>query len=401
MGLLDFLSPALTVATQAAGAQVKGQQDGSALLRAIRMQQADMDSKRSTVAKNNAETENYKSETAHRNDPKPGTIHQADDGTLYSVRDGVATPVTIGGSSAPAARPAPAPGGQPTGDVTLPSDSTPAAPKPPTVLKGKASAPLPGTPAWRKAEIDKAVIGRDYGYHPPQTPQLLTGAVGPDGPTYGEYDKKTHTIKAVPSEGLRPKSASGAGGQNAPQMAAAKANLESARKLMNDYEDKLVAGKADYGVMGATEGALASSPAALTAHGPWDAAMSLASNAAASHLQSSNPELARYMTAKKYVAEAILNTHKRPNQTQYEIEQELSGAGPNASPMQIAVGRERRDRMYNEVFANPNAGAVASSGAPAASHGATASHAQSLWDAAVHLHGEAKVRAEYGPRPEE
>jgi len=233
------------------------------------------------------------------------------------------------------------------------------------------------------------------------TNQIVQGT-GPDGQVHF-YRVPKNGGPATEVEGTTPKVAAGPGGQNAPQMAAAKANLESARQIMNEYEDKLKRGEATIGVLGATEGALASSPTALTAKSPWDALMSLGANASAQHLQSSDPDLARYMTAKKYVAEAILNTHKRPNQTQYEIEQELSGAGPGATPQQIDMGRERRDRMYSEVFANPAAGAVASSHPTAPSSGDVnlghPSRAQQLWDAAVAKHGRQAVEAKFGPRP--
>lgn len=164
--------------------------------------------------------------------------------------------------------------------------------------------------------------------------------------------------------------ATGAGAQNAPQMAAAKTNMEAAMKIMDDYEAKLKAGTAKYGVLDATMGAMASSPAALNTKGLTGGVESLAANAASSRLQNSNPELTRYLTAKKYIAEAILNTHKRPNQTQYEIEQEISGAGPNPQGMQIDMAANRRKNMYNEVFNNPNAGGAVAPGPRATSQGA-------------------------------
>jgi hypothetical protein len=168
-------------------------------------------------------------------------------------------------------------------------------------------------------------------------------------------------------DGMEAKAAAGGGGQNAPQMAAAKTNLESARNTMDDFEAKLLAGTASYGPLDATKGALGSSEQTQTAHGVFGGINSLAGNLAGASLRDDNPELSKYLKAKKFTAEAILNTHKRPNQTQYEIEQELSGIGPSldgkfTSPQMaslVAQSKDRRDRMYNDVFANPNAGAVA------------------------------------------
>lgn len=157
--------------------------------------------------------------------------------------------------------------------------------------------------------------------------------------------------------GAKPFSA-GMGGQNAPQMAAAKANAESAMKIMDDYEKKLRENPELYGSTENTMAALASSPTVQTATGLMGALNSKAGGMSYEKLQKDNPELANYITAKKFMAEAVLNTHKRPNQTQYEIEQELSGVGPHPSPQQIDMVAARRKRMYDEVFANPNAGGV-------------------------------------------
>lgn len=208
-------------------------------------------------------------------------------------------------------------------------------------------------------------------YHPPvsEGDWAPSGAIDKDTGEPILYNKKTGARMLMTNATSKP--GAGVGGQNAPQMAAAKANMDAAMKIMDDYEAKLKAGNANYGVLDATQGALASSPAALNAKGPLGAAESLLANASSSHLQSSNPELMRYLTAKKYIAEAILNTHKRPNQTQYEIEQEISGAGPNPEAMQIDMAASRRKRMYDEVFNNPAAGGVGTRPATAPAGGKT------------------------------
>lgn len=147
------------------------------------------------------------------------------------------------------------------------------------------------------------------------------------------------------------------GAQNKPQMDAARANLEAAKKTMDDYEAKLMRGEAQYGPWDATKGAIGSSEQTQTAKGLLGPAESLVGNYAGASLRGDNAELANYLKAKKFAAEAILNTHKRPNQTQYEIEQELSGIGPRLdgfmsddAKRQIAQSAERRNRMWEEVF---------------------------------------------------
>ena len=348
MGILDGVSAGLTAATKGAAGAQQGQIAGSQLLRALQMQMLDADEKRSMIGMNNARGANFLSEKNARENPIPKKVYDPTRGVLVDEGAGSATPV-----------------------AGLPD-------KPLTPHRSLASGYVDKKGAPVTMDEEGKFYGADGGqlqptdlqhYNPPvkpekePAPQLITG-VGADGkPTYGVFDKGSRTIKRVDASDMTPKVAGPAGGQNAPQMAASKANLDAARKVMDEYEEKLKSGKAHIGVLGASEGAVASSPDAMTAHGPMGALGSVLANAAASHLQQSDPELARYQTAKKYVAEAILNTHKRPNQTQYEIEQELSGAGAGANPMQIDMGRERRDRMYNEVF-----GGASPSAAPAAPH---------------------------------
>lgn len=186
-------------------------------------------------------------------------------------------------------------------------------------------------------------------------PSYTFGTAGVDPntgqPTVYRGNSRTGELTSTGIE--KPAAAGGVGGQNASQMAAAKANMESAMKTMEDYEAKLKQNPNLFGTLDAAQGALSSSPTAITVQHPWDIPTSLLANAASSRLQEHNPELVKYLTAKKFVAEAILNTHKRPNQTQYEIEQEIGGVGPNPSPMQIDMVAQRRKRMYEEVFATP------------------------------------------------
>lgn len=170
--------------------------------------------------------------------------------------------------------------------------------------------------------------------------------------------------------------AGGAGAQNAPQMAAAKANFETAIKTMDDYEAKLARGEATYGPFDAAKGAVGSSEQAQTAKGLLGPVESFVSNAAGSSLRGDNPDLAEYLKAKKFLAEAALNTHKRPNQTQYEIEQELSGIGPMSdftsadAKKQIAQSAERRANFGRDVF-GIGAPSVMPSGGGATSGGKT------------------------------
>ncbi len=165
----------------------------------------------------------------------------------------------------------------------------------------------------------------------------------------------THTGQVV-TEGGGKASAAG-GGANGPQMAAAKANYLAAIKTMDDYEAKLASGQANYRPFDATRGALGSSEQTQNAKGIFGPLESFIGNEAGASLRTDNPELANYLKAKKFLAEAALNTHKRPNQTQFEIEQELSGIGPRSdgftsedAKTQIAQSAERRKRFGSEVF---------------------------------------------------
>ncbi len=215
--------------------------------------------------------------------------------------------------------------------------------------------PLPqnpriGDPAWLKAQEEAARIRQRFAA--PPNPQFSVQPGAPGMPAQGVvFDPRTRTATTVPLPDVS-KSGSGMGSaQTAPQLAAAKANLESAMKVIDDYDAKRLAGLANYTTTEATKGAVGSAPAAMTAPpgllGPIE---SLIANTAGQNLNANNPDLAGYLTAKKFVAEAILNTHKRPNQTQYEIEQELSAPGVDASPFQIQLAKSRRQKMYHEVF---------------------------------------------------
>lgn len=208
-----------------------------------------------------------------------------------------------------------------------------------------------------------AVANREHQFateHPAQSfSPVVTTAPG------GEQHVSTLNTKTgeIKDTGVGAKAGATPGGPNAPQTAAAKANLESARKTMDDYEEKLRRGEASYGPFDATKGALGSAEQAQTGKGIFAPAESFVANVSGASLRGDNPDLANYLKAKKFVAEAILNTHKRPNQTQYEIEQELSGIGPrfggwesDDAKKQIAQSKERRDRMFNEVFGGDASG---------------------------------------------
>jgi hypothetical protein len=191
-------------------------------------------------------------------------------------------------------------------------------------------------------------------------------------PTTKRFETHTGAISAAPE--ILPKVSKGLGpAVNKPQMDAARTNLEAAKKTMDEFEEKLRTGKATYNPFDATKGAVGSSEQAQTATGLLGPGESFVANTAGASLRSGNSDLAKYLKAKKFAAEAILNTHKRPNQTQYEIEQELSGIGPMWSgwdspdaASQIAQSKDRRDRMWNEVF-----GGNATTAAPSAGGGRT------------------------------
>lgn len=303
MGFLSgFISPGLIATAQA----VAGHQEGDIQSALMKMQQ-DRQKKEDDLKAilQGMQVKNLGSEIFTREHPKP--TYDSDRGVM----------VTPEGTSTPVAG-----------------------------IEPKQHAPIEGTPEWEAAETKKAKIHAEFA--PPPAQFSFGTTVDPETGKPLVLRQNTHTGDVTPTDAVKP--TAGGGGQGAQQMAAAKANFESAQKVMAEYEAKLKANPSLYGPMDATMGSAASSPTALTAQHPWDLPMSLAANEASSHLQARNPELMRYMTAKKLIAEAVLNTHKRPNQTQYEIEQELGGVGPNPTPMQIDMLAQRRQRMYHELF---------------------------------------------------
>jgi hypothetical protein len=117
MGIFDFLSPALTVASEGVAAHNEGKEQGNALLRAIGLQQSTEDAKRAQAAKDwrasRAPQLGDPEYTAARRDvagaeaaakapyaPKPQPrLTTSEDGIMQVGQDGTATPVTQNGKT--------------------------------------------------------------------------------------------------------------------------------------------------------------------------------------------------------------------------------------------------------------------------------------------------------------
>lgn len=379
MSFMDGLSAGITGATDVASGYEGGQVKAQQLIAQRLMQQREMEHKnileklmagRLDVSQQNANTNktfklngiDYKTD----NDGNLLALPKVGGGST-NAQPTEANPTT----SVTALADAGLPGAGSSAAVGAPSASSPPVGPGPSRV-GPGASVVPGVKMATKADpVSTAIaianatkgIPTYADLHPKETDRYTAvPGVDPDTgkPTVYTMNSRTGEMK---SSGVGKPVAAG-NAQTAPQMAAARANMESAMKTMDDYEAKLRVHPEIYGPTEATLGALSSSPTAMTAQHPWDIPMSYGANKASQHLQASNPELARYLTAKKFVAEAVLNTHKRPNQTQYEIEQELGGVGPVPSNMQIDMVAARRNRMYQEVFANPNAGGTAPASAP-------------------------------------
>ncbi len=182
-----------------------------------------------------------------------------------------------------------------------------------------------------------------------QPPQLIPGAVDADGhPTFGEYDKHAHTIRAVDSSGLTPKVA-GAGGQTSAQAALAMQRLGMSLADVKAAHDRMTAAENDPEFRKLlTTGNQAGMNAAdvkpdIHASGLMgalnNAGGSLVSGLAQTHL---DPRLNTYRRDKETVGTALTEVLPRPNQQLLQIEKGLSGIDAGWNPDLTAAAQARR-----------------------------------------------------------
>lgn len=191
---------------------------------------------------------------------------------------------------------------------------------------------------------------------------------------------------------------------------AAKARLEAAVSEMNnahtgmaEYENALASGKAS---IHGLEQIVGRAGAAFTHDDPASIAIQ---SATLSALNRSNPDLARYIRRALSFAEGESMISQRPSDFRTKMSAFLSQAASGASPEMIHDIQSRRTSILTPLN-NTVKPSVAPAHAPAVPAGQktgnvdlgapSAPNAGALWDAAVKLHGEAKVLAEYGPRPQ-
>lgn len=363
MSFLDFLSPALTTATQAAGtyqgAQAQAAQDKQKAI----VQQLLLQRQQHEQAIKDALMQAQTGEATART----GDLQAQGQLRQYQFEHPKPTwsqPI-IG----------------PHGEVQIFDQSDPAH----TVqtlpgIQGKPPEPVIGSPEWVKAEIKKAQINNQYGYHPPQMvyePTPITDPTNPNAPPQvGRFDRRTGTI--TPTGFGKPVAAGGANGtavRSQVQVETAAGQAALADQGMRAYEDKVLSGQANLNPL-----AMHLARAAIGG-----------STTAEATLNTLNPELASYVRFAKQVATAERMISPRGGSSAMtNAEALLSGAGASGTPAQIQNAREYRAALIH--------GLQSHSGAPQA-HPSTASHAQQLWDAAVAKYGQEKVLQEYGPRP--
>lgn len=381
MGLLDFLSPALTTATQAVGAKQQGDIQGSQLMRAIMGQQLAMDEKRAMIGMNTARGKNFQSEIDARSQPK--RHYDAVRGVMVDESAGSATPVA-------------------------------GLPDKPAGAQGHVVDPVTGEVKF----FDPVHPPSDLRVHPQPKPDSYSPVVVDDGTGKNivkPFSRKTGTVGPAVGEAKQTLHI------ESPQNTAAKARLEAAVSEMNnahqgmdDFEQKLARGEANINGLEQIAGRAANS---FTHDDPISMA---AQSAALSTLNRTNPELARYIRRGLSFAEGESMISQRPSDFRTRMSAFLSQAASGASPEMIHDIQSRRHAILGPLNSTVGGSAQhsrASSGASAQATGnvdlgkpsgrqgaaqrAAPSHAQQLWDAAVAKHGEAKVVQEYGPRPQE
>jgi hypothetical protein len=274
-------------------------------------------------------------------------------------------------------------------------------------------APLPGTPEWRQAEIDKAKIGAQYGYHPPAQ-QPLVQVQQPDGSV-------TYVPRDQAAGGQVPGKGKGAvAGTLAAPMAA----------KVGQYGEML---KKTKDLLGATESlqvSLGNSAASDVAqHGVGAFGMTVpGSRGVGSLLANRSPEYATYQAALTpwVLAAAHALSGARINQDQVTQIRNSIEIKPGDPPPTRAQKLKNMLDLVNSIGGSLPSDAVASQEAQmgpgemdilrghgyrasaaggaaphAAGSGGQPTHAQQLWDAAVAKHGKQKVIQEVGPRPDE
>lgn len=314
----NWLGPALLAITKGRSAQLAGQQQTQANEDAVKMKQLQLAIQAAKAKK--AET------------PLKWETQTAGDGSLVQVN-----PIT--GETRPLSL-----GGQPMKQFQKPE---------------KPSNPLIGSPEWKAAEIEKAKIAAQYGYHPPKEESShFSFQVGTDAngaPVIYAGNTKTGQIT---STGVgKPQAASGSGvGQLTPgALEGMRAQAQEADKIMSRFEQDYAAGKIHLGVMdkGMAEGASQKQTGLLSG------ISSALSNKA---LGATNPRYQEYMAAQQRFGNIMGNLmSRRYTEHQGTLDTNLAGMAPNDAANTISLKKSYRSDLLNNF---PSAG-----GAPMPSGG--------------------------------
>lgn len=267
------------------------------------------------------------------------------------------------------------------------------------------SAPIPGTPEWKAMEIERAKIAAQYGYHaPPQasyTPVTLGGENG-QPPVIKPFNTRTGEVGPVVGTAkpavTRVESAMNVA-SNA-RLTAAVSEMNNAHDNMDQYEAELASGQAN---INGLQQFLAATGSSFSHDDP---ASRLVQTQALALLNSSNPELARYIRRGLSFAEGESMVSNRPSDFRTKMSQFLSTAASGASPDMIQDIQSRRKALLDPLNAAvSNRGSTTGTPVahvPAAAAGSRAAKPPSqLWDEAVAKYGEATVLQQFGPRPPE
>lgn len=224
-------------------------------------------------------------------------------------------------------------------------------------------------------------------------PKIFQGNAPSDEPSFLRYDPATQAM--VPVQGGTPKQTLHI---ESAMNTAAKARLQAAVGEMNNAHN----GMAEFEKSLADGTRKISAPAQLlqrvgNAFTHDDPLSQLTQSGALSALNASDPLLARYIRRGLSFAEGESMISQRPSDFRTKMAAFLSTAASGASPEMIHDIQSRRTSILNPLNETVMPGAGSRTGnAPTSSR---PSPAQTLWDAAVKLHGQTKVLAEYGPRP--
>ena len=318
MGLLDVISGGLTAGTNAAAAQQGAEVKGNQLLRAILMQQAQMNHLNAQIEKERADT----AYTRHKNlAPVLG-----EDG--YADAEG-----QVAGAKARAEQ-------QPRIDTAVGIAQGEQPIKVATAVQTKkAVAPIEQETHRKNRAFDVA--------NPTPTVKVV---IDPNGQArYGTINPATGDVKETNARAPIPGGARGAVAMT--QLETAAGQADEADRIMRAYEDKVLAHNASFSTVDAMLGK----------------EMMKGSVLAERTLNGKNPELAQYLRGAKTVSSAErLITPRGGSNALMAAETMLAGAGAGANDQLINQARSYRSRLINGLRSHTTQGGQTETASPSA-----------------------------------